>query len=172
MTRSSDPRHEAPDLDGWTLREGDARGIGTVVIGFDGSDTSWDALWWACGEVRRLGGRALVVFVSSAVDAEIAMASAVGFDAAAYAAAADSASAEHAGQLWSEVQRGGVGQEVELEFIHARGDPVEQLLHIAEAAGADAIAVGRSTKARHRLAGSLGRRLIAKRRAPIIVIVP
>jgi hypothetical protein len=32
--------------------------------------------------------------------------------------------------------------------------------------------VGRSTKAWHRLAGSLGRYLITKRSAPIIVVVP
>jgi nucleotide-binding universal stress UspA family protein len=143
-----------------------------VVVGFDGSATSWDALWWACGEARRLRGRAVAVFVSSAVDAELTMAAAVGFDASAYAAVADRAAADQAGELWSEVQRAGAGQEVELAFVHARGDPVNALLQVAEAAGADAIAVGRSTKARHRLVGSLGRRLIAKRRAPIIVIVP
>jgi nucleotide-binding universal stress UspA family protein len=172
MTRLNDLRHDASGPDGPTIRVGDSHGIATVVIGFDGSDTSWDALWWACGEARRLRGRALAVFVSSAVDAEIATAAAVGFDASEYAADADRASADQAGELWSEVQRRAAGQEVDLEFVHARGDPVDQLLHIAEAAGADAIAVGRSTKARHRLVGSLGRRLIAKRRAPIIVIVP
>jgi hypothetical protein len=37
---------------------------------------------------------------------------------------------------------------------------------------ADVIAVGRSTKIRHRLAGSIGRRLLAKRGTPIIVVVP
>jgi hypothetical protein len=37
---------------------------------------------------------------------------------------------------------------------------------------ADVIAVGRSTQVRHRLAGSIGRRLLAKRGTPIIVVVP
>jgi nucleotide-binding universal stress UspA family protein len=167
MTRQM--RHDVP---GPTLRDDDAHRVATVVIGFDGSDASWDALYWACGEVRRLRGRALAVFVSASVEPEIAMAAAVGFDAGEFAAVADRASAAKAGQLWSEVQRRGAGQEIELAFIHARGDPANELLQVAEAVGADAIAVGRSTKARHRLAGSLGRRLIAKRRAPIIVIVP
>src|SRR5580692_2938833 len=34
-----------------------------VVVGIDGSDTSWDAFSWACGESRRLGGRVVAVFV-------------------------------------------------------------------------------------------------------------
>ena len=34
-----------------------------VVVGIDGSDTSWDAFCWACGETRRLGGRTVAVFV-------------------------------------------------------------------------------------------------------------
>ncbi len=39
-----------------------------VVIGVDGSATSWDAFWWGCGQARRLGGRAVVVFVSPAAE--------------------------------------------------------------------------------------------------------
>jgi hypothetical protein len=169
MTRQSDPTVDVPEP---TRRDGDSHRIATVVVGFDGSDASWDALWWACGEARRLSGRALAVFVSASVGCGIAMAGAVGFDTGEYAAVADRASVAQAGQLWSEVQRRGAGQEIDLAFIHARGDPAHELLHVAEVVGADAIAVGRSTKARHRLAGSLGRRLIANRRAPIIVIVP
>src|ERR1700722_5984651 len=34
-----------------------------VVVGIDGSDTSWDAFCWACGETTRLGGRTVAVFV-------------------------------------------------------------------------------------------------------------
>jgi nucleotide-binding universal stress UspA family protein len=45
-------------------------------------------------------------------------------------------------------------------------------MRIAEEVKADVIAVGRSTKTRRRLAGSVGRRLLAKRGTPIIVVVP
>jgi hypothetical protein len=37
----------------------------TVVVGVDGSGTSIDALSWACGEARRLGGRAIAVLACS-----------------------------------------------------------------------------------------------------------
>jgi nucleotide-binding universal stress UspA family protein len=62
--------------------------------------------------------------------------------------------------------------DLDLVFIGARGDPGQELVRIAEELKADVIAVGRSAKVRHRLAGSIGRRLLAKRGAPIIVVVP
>ena len=46
-----------------------ARASGAVVlVGFDGSESSRDALSWASGEARRLRGRILAVFVSSSAD--------------------------------------------------------------------------------------------------------
>ena len=35
-----------------------------VVVGVDGSESSWNALWWACGETRRRGGRVVAALVS------------------------------------------------------------------------------------------------------------
>jgi nucleotide-binding universal stress UspA family protein len=62
--------------------------------------------------------------------------------------------------------------DVDLVFIHACGDPARELLRVAEAVNAAAIAVGKSAKVLHRVAGSLGRRLLANGWAPIIVVVP
>src|ERR1700689_1795985 len=42
---------------------------GGGVVGVDGSENSWYALSWACGEARRLRGRAVAVFVSSSPEA-------------------------------------------------------------------------------------------------------
>jgi nucleotide-binding universal stress UspA family protein len=61
---------------------------------------------------------------------------------------------------------------VDLAFVHAQGDTATELLRIAGSGHADLIVVGRSTKARHHLAGSLGRRLVGRRNAPVIVVVP
>jgi hypothetical protein len=69
-----------------------------IVVGLDGSPTSWDAFAWAAGEaIRAYGG--LVVYVNLVV-------------------------------------------------------------------------VGRSAKMRHHLAGSLGRRLVGRKDAPVVVVVP
>ena len=62
--------------------------------------------------------------------------------------------------------------DLDITFVHAYGDPARELLRIAAEAGADLIVVGRSEKARHQLAGSLGRHLVVKRGAPVVVVVP
>jgi nucleotide-binding universal stress UspA family protein len=145
----------------------------TLVVGVDGSEPSRDALCWACGEARRLEARAIAVFVSSAVDATVVgLAATVGLDIGDYAVGADRAHDPRVARLPAEVKRRAAEHDLDLTFIHAWGDPVGELLRIAEAVQADVIVVGRSTKLRHRLAGSLARRLLSQRRAPIIVVVP
>ena len=144
-----------------------------VLVGMDGSETSWDALSWACGEARRLRGRAVAVFVSSSADQGItvpasAFIGAVPFDCGWN----DSAAAERADTLRRELERYAVGQDVDLTFVHTHGNAATELLRLAAARHADQIVVGRSMKVRHRLAGSLGRRLAGKRDAPVVVVVP
>jgi K+-sensing histidine kinase KdpD len=142
-----------------------------VLVGIDGSETSWNALYWACGEARRLRGRAVAIFVSSWAGS--------GFGAAASLGAVpfdcnwnDSMATERADKLRREMERYAVGHDVDLTFIHATGDAASELLRLATALRADQIVVGRSMKARRHLAGSLGRRLAGKREAPVVVVVP
>jgi nucleotide-binding universal stress UspA family protein len=145
----------------------------TIVAGIDGSEPSWDALWWACGEAKRLSGRAIAVYVSPCVDASLCIASVTGCDVTQYTLAMRRANAERAARLQAELARRAAGDRgLELAFVHAEGDAGRELVRIAEELEADVIAVGRSAKLRHRLAGSLGRRLLSKRDAPIIVVVP
>ncbi len=151
-----------------------ARGSATaaVLVGLDGSGTSWDAFWWACGEARRLGGRVVAVFVSSSIDASMAaMASAAVGVAVSDYAVVDQAAAAQAAQLRAEVQAYSTDG-LDVVFVHARGDPARELLRLAGEVGADLIVVGKSEKARHQIAGSLGCHLVVKRRAPVVVVVP
>jgi nucleotide-binding universal stress UspA family protein len=171
--------YRQPDLGEPLARSPDAPAVGgsrtrpIVIAGLDGSDPSWGALSWACGEARRLGGRAIAVFVSPGLDVKFCMASATGFGAVECALALSLTNAEHAARLRGEIESRGAGDgDLDLAFIQAWGDPGQELLRIAEEVKADVIAVGRSTKIRHRLAGSVGRRLLAKRAMPIIVVVP
>jgi nucleotide-binding universal stress UspA family protein len=145
----------------------------TVVVGVDGSDTSWSALWWACGEAQRLSGRVIAVYVTCTHEATVASAAlTTGFDAGAYATAAELTHRQQAAELRAKIQRITADLEIEISFIHALGDTAEELLRAAHTTHADLIAVGRSTKLRHHLAGSLGRRLARNKKAPIVVIVP
>lgn len=83
----------------------------------------------------------------------------------------DACTDEQVAQLRSEVLR--YAQDgCELEFVHAVGDAAKELLRIAERAQADVVVVGKSRKLHSHLAGSIGRRLIAKHYAPVVVVVP
>ena len=143
-----------------------------VVVGLDGSETSWAAFWWACGETRRLNGQLVAVFVSSSTPACMAaMTSAAVSVAVSDYAVVEQATAAEAMSLRAEVQGHG-NDGLSVAFVHARGHPARELLRVAEEVGADLIVVGRSTKARHQIAGSLGRCLIGKPGSPIVVVVP
>lgn len=143
-----------------------------IVVGIDGSETSWDAFCWACGETIRLGGRTVAVFVGPTPGATSATASA-SFTAAVvpYGAIQESVT-DQAQRLSVQVRAYGNDHGVDVAFVHTRGDAAKELLRIASSGHADLLVVGRSTKARHRIAGSLGRRLIRRRGAPIVVVVP
>ena len=143
-----------------------------VVVGIDGSCTSWDAFCWACGETRRLGGRTVAVFVGSTPGATSAAATASLTGAGVAYGVIQQSMNDQAEQLADQVRAYGDDHGVDVTFVRTSGDTAKELLRIANADHADLLVVGRSTKARHHLAGSLGRRLVGKRGAPIIVVVP
>jgi nucleotide-binding universal stress UspA family protein len=142
-----------------------------VVVGIDGSDTSWDAFCWACGETRRLGGRTVAVFVGPTSGAASATAASLAGAGVAYGAIQQSMT-DQAEELSDQVRAYGHDHGFDVAFVHTQGDTARELLRIANADHADLLVVGRSTMALHHLAGSLGRRLVGTRGAPIIVVVP
>jgi nucleotide-binding universal stress UspA family protein len=79
---------------------------------------------------------------------------------------------DQAEELSDQVRAYGHDHGFDVAFVHTQGDTARELLRIANADHADLLVVGRSTKALHHLAGSLGRRLVGTRGAPIIVVVP
>jgi nucleotide-binding universal stress UspA family protein len=143
-----------------------------IVVGIDGSDTSWDAFCWACGETIRLGGRTVAVFVGPTSGAASATASASLTGAVVPYGAIQQSVTDQAEKLSVQVGAYGHDHGVDVAFVHTRGDAAKELLRIANSDHADLLVVGRSTKARHRIAGSLGRRIIRRRGAPIVVVVP
>ena len=59
---------------------------------------------------------------------------------------------------------------VPLTFIATRGDPFTELCRIAQEIRADAVVVGASAQAFHKLAGSLAVRLVKAGRWPVTVV--
>ena len=159
-------------------------GIPTVVIGVDGSSSSWDAFCWGSGEARRMGGRVVAVFTSpgaavpettkttETTETTEASAPVLESDSAMLDDAAALADGTEAERLAAEIRREADDLGIGLSFIHARGNPAIELLRIAKVVGADLIVVGKSAKPRHRLIGSVGQRLIRRHAAPVVVVVP
>jgi nucleotide-binding universal stress UspA family protein len=143
-----------------------------VVVGIDGSDTSWDAFCWACGETKRLGGRTVAVFVGPTSGAVSATTSASFTGAVVPYSALQQSMTDQAEELSGQVRAYAHDHGVDVAFVHTQGDTANELLRIANADHADLLVVGRSSKARHHIAGSLGRRLVGRRGAPIVVVVP
>jgi nucleotide-binding universal stress UspA family protein len=136
-------------------------GIGRIVVGFDGSEPSLDALAFAAGAARRSGhGSLLLVYVTE-------LPSGVGLAPEATAAALASSAAE-AERLHAVAGRQLDG--VRWEFHRLVGDIPTVLEQAANETKADAIFVGRSSSRLHQMMGSVAVRLVRHARRPIVVV--
>ena len=132
-----------------------------VVVGFDGSGPSRDALAYAAGLARRNHSWLVVVYVTST--------SVLASMSPEVLAAAYDASSEHREQLERELHS--IDETgVDWEFVHCQGDPAHELERVAEEWKADNIVVGRSSSRTHTLIGSVTIRLVRISRRPTIVV--
>ena len=136
-----------------------------ILVGVDDSTTSLRAAFYAAGLARRQGARLTAVFVAPIASLGIA-APAV----ADLAAARQQASAELAEDLRRRAEHAVESVGVPVTFIAAEGDPFTEIRRIADEIRADAVVVGASTQAGHRLIGSLAVRLVRAGRWPVTVV--
>ncbi|GAA3570110.1 universal stress protein [Nonomuraea rosea] len=134
-------------------------GAGLLVVGFDGSDPSRNALAYAAGLARRDNAALLVAFVESLNSASL-------WFFAGSPIIPDSG-ADLAEDLRDELRGAGVPW----QFVSVRGDTARELETLASAYMADAIVVGRSRHSWCSLGGSVAVGL-AKRARRTVLIVP
>jgi nucleotide-binding universal stress UspA family protein len=137
-----------------------------IVVGLDGSPTSWDAFAWALGEASRAQGRVIVVHVVAGVQPYAAWGAPLDY------AAVQQAQEDVAVQLAAEADLRSHDFGVDLTFVREAGDVAAALTRVAHTQHADLIVVGKSAKMLHHLAGSLGRRLVTRHDSPAVVVVP
>jgi nucleotide-binding universal stress UspA family protein len=137
-----------------------------VVVGVDGSPTSWDAFAWAAQEVIRTGGSLVAVYVAPTVEPGAEFGAPINYGAA------EEARDEMVAQLRDEVEGRARDRGVSLRFVREVGDTAHALTRVSRSVDADLIVVGKSAKILHHLAGSLGRRLVSRHDGPAIVVVP
>jgi nucleotide-binding universal stress UspA family protein len=137
-----------------------------ILVGVDGSDTSLRAGAYAAGLARRQRARLVVVYVGPVVS----LAASVPGVGAALAVSQTEAFSETAGELQRQVEQTGRERGISATFVAARGDPFAELCRVASEIRADAVVVGASAKAGHRLVGSLAIRLVRAGKWPVTVV--
>ena len=137
-----------------------------IVVGVDGSPTSWDAFSWAAGQAMRSNGKLIVVYVMPLIEPAAALGAPYDY------VGVENAREEIAGELEAEAARRARDIGIAVSFIRDYGDATDSLTEIARTSQANLVVVGRSAKLWHHLAGSLSHRLIYRKDAPVVVVVP
>ncbi|MFF4952368.1 universal stress protein [Streptomyces chattanoogensis] len=134
-----------------------------IVVGVDGSDSSWRAAAYAAGLARRQGSKLVLVYVQPVMPAGAAMGAPV-----------VDATHEVAEELMAAIREAterlrGI-YDVRWEFRTLRGDPYNGMVQMADELKADAVVVGASESAGHRIMGSVAVRLVKAGRWPVTVV--
>lgn len=140
-------------------------GPSVILAGIDESVTALRAGAYAAGLARRQHARLIVVYVQPTpyvVGASAAAASVV--------AAEQEAHQQIAAELRAQVEEATRDRGIAITFVEAHGDPYTEIRRIADEVRADAIVVGASMKAGHKLVGSLAVRLVRAGKWPVTVV--
>ncbi|MEU9132768.1 universal stress protein [Kitasatospora sp. NPDC048540] len=134
-----------------------------ILVGVDGSAASGRAAAYAAGLARRQNALLVVVYVQPVLGTAVAMGASV---AEVTEEVAESLVAEI--RAWADRMRGVF--EVRWQFVTFRGDPYGGLVATADRLKADAVVVGASEQAGHRIVGSVAVRLVKSGRWPVTVV--
>jgi nucleotide-binding universal stress UspA family protein len=140
-------------------------GPSVILVGVDESVTASRAAAYAAGLARRQRARVVSVYVAptpSLVAATPAGAPAIAAEFEAHEEIAKDL-ARQAAEMAHELG-------IAVTFISASGDAYHEILRVAAETRADAIVVGASLKAGHRLLGSLAVRLVRAGKWPVTVV--
>ncbi len=140
-------------------------GPSVILAGVDESITAARACAYAAGLARRQGARLVIVYV-------LPTPFVVGPSPAAVNVVAAEAEVHEAiaAELRAQVEEAARDRGIPITFLTAHGDPYIELTRVANEMRADAIVVGASMKAGHKLIGSLAVRLVRAGKWPVTVV--
>ena len=154
------------DADAFGAFELGTDGPSAIVVSIDGSPTSMRAGAYAAGLARRQRARLVAVYVGSTSAMCVTDPGAAALLRLARAEAFEQTAAD----LRDEAEKFAGERGIAVTFVATRGDSLAELHRIAREISADAIVVGASAKAGHRLAGSLAVRLVRSGQWPVTVV--
>lgn len=134
-----------------------------IVVGVDGSDSSLRAAAYAGGLARRQNALLAVVYVQPVLAAGAALGAPV-------AGTTEEIAEDLVAQIREATERTKGIFDVRWEFHTFRGDPYGGLVQAADDLTADAVVVGASERAGHRIVGSVAVRLVKAGRWPVTVV--
>ncbi|MFF9086158.1 universal stress protein [Streptomyces sp. NPDC014991] len=134
-----------------------------VLVGVDGSESSMRAAAYAGGLARRQHALLAVVYVQPVLAAGAALGAPV-------ADTTDEIADELVAQIRAAAERVKGIFDLRWEFHTFRGDPYNGLVTAADELKADAVVVGASEQAGHRIIGSVAVRLVKAGRWPVTVV--
>jgi nucleotide-binding universal stress UspA family protein len=140
-------------------------GPSAILVGVDDSVTALRAAAYTAGLARRQGARVVVVYVAPITGMALASPAGPGV-----LIAESEAHDEIAKELADRADRMASELGISVTFKMAQGDPYREITRIAMETRADAIVVGASLKAGHRLMGSLAVRLVRAGKWPVTVV--
>ena len=134
-----------------------------IVVGVDGSESSLRAAAYAAGLARRQRALLALVYVQPVVTAGVALGAPV-------AETTDEIAEELIAYLREATERVKGIFDLRWEFHTFRGDPYGGVVNAADELKADAVVVGASEQAGHRIVGSVAVRLVKAGRWPVTVV--
>ena len=140
-------------------------GPSVILVGVDESVTARRAAAYAAGLARRQGARVVAVYV--APYGSVLLASPAG---PSVLEAENEAHDQIARELSATLAGGASEIGISMTFVTAQGDAFHEIARVAKETRADAIVVGASLKAGHRLLGSIAIRLVRAGKWPVTVV--
>jgi nucleotide-binding universal stress UspA family protein len=134
-----------------------------ILAGVDGSDSSLRAAAYAAGLARRQRALLAVVYVQPVMAAGAVLGVPV-------ADTTDAIAEDLVAQIREATERMRGTFDIRWEFHTFRGDPYNGLVKAADELKADAVVVGASEQAGHRIVGSVAVRLVKAGRWPVTVV--
>lgn len=141
-------------------------GPGTILVGVDGSTSSLRAAAYAVGLARRQRCRLVAVYVRTLPATVLSLADTGGGAATNVVDAHDAVER----QLRDAVEHYIPLLSVDAHLVVRTGEPYTELVDAARQLNADAVIVGRSANALHRIAGSVAVKLVRCGRWPVTVV--